>query len=211
MAACRRKEPCWRFECQRQGVLQQGQSRQAGVETSRTKSKERKRCCSSQVFLRQNVWDAGSNERRKRATDAKSVVVEGMELLTCTRCSTEKPATLDYFPPHNKKRNGFDSWCRKCRASYRSSINRGKFRNVISDEALLELKATVKECVICGTSEPLVVDHDHATGQIRGLLCNHCNRGLGHFRDDSDLLDFARMYLLASKGSLDLEECMEVA
>jgi hypothetical protein len=121
-----------------------------------------------------------------------------MELLTCTRCKNEKPSTSEFFPPHNKKRNGFDSWCRVCRATYRSSINRGKFRAVISDEALKELKSTTHECVICGVAAPLVVDHDHATGKVRGMLCNHCNRGLGHFRDDPSLLEFAAQYLYAS-------------
>lgn len=99
---------------------------------------------------------------------------------------------------HNKKRNGLDSWCRTCRATYRSSINRGKFRSTISDEALKELKTLVTQCVICGSKEPLVVDHDHHTGEIRGMLCNHCNRGLGHFRDDPMLLEFAAQYLYAS-------------
>jgi hypothetical protein len=28
------------------------------------------------------------------------------------------------------------------------------------------------------------------------MLCNHCNRGLGHFRDDPNLLEFARIYLI---------------
>jgi len=121
-----------------------------------------------------------------------------MELLTCTRCKVDKPATAEAFPLHNKKRNGLDSWCRECRATYRSSINRGKFRDVISDEALKELKSTVKQCVICGVEEKLVVDHNHKTGKIRGLLCNHCNRGLGHFRDDPTLLEFAAQYLYAS-------------
>jgi transcription elongation factor Elf1 len=121
-----------------------------------------------------------------------------MEMLTCTRCKTEKPATTEFFPPHNKKRNGLDSWCRSCRATYRSGINRGVFRDVISDEHLIEIKSTTYECVICGNEEPLVVDHDHKTGKIRGLLCNHCNRGLGHFRDDPDLLEFARIYLLSA-------------
>lgn len=119
-----------------------------------------------------------------------------MELLSCTRCKADKPGTPEFFPLHNKKRNGLDSWCRECRATYRSSINRGKFRSVISDSALMDLKASITECAICGSSEPLVVDHDHSTGKIRGMLCNHCNRGLGHFRDDPMLLEFARVYLL---------------
>ena len=134
-----------------------------------------------------------------------------MELLNCTKCRNTKPATSEFFPPHNKKRNGFDSWCRSCRATYRNGINRGKFRSVISDVDLLELKSSTKECVICGDTGPLVVDHDHKTGQIRGLLCNHCNRGLGHFRDSPELLEFARMYLLASVNNPEWEKYSEVA
>ena len=123
-----------------------------------------------------------------------------MELLTCTRCNHEKPGTLQFLPPHNKKVNGLDSWCRACRASYRNANCRGKFRAVISDEVLADIKATITECVICGSNEPLVVDHDHKTGHVRGMLCNHCNRGLGHFRDDPELLQFAAIYLQESSG-----------
>ena len=132
-----------------------------------------------------------------------------MEMLTCTKCKTEKPASVEYFPLHNKKRNGLDSWCRECRATYRSGINRGMFRDVISDAALKELKASVTQCVICGSQEKLVVDHDHKTGNIRGLLCNHCNRGLGHFRDDPMILEFAAQYLYASLGSPKWDEYLK--
>jgi hypothetical protein len=132
-----------------------------------------------------------------------------MELLSkcCTKCKVEKPLTKEYFPLHNKTKSGFDSWCKECRASYRSETRRGLYRSMISDEALKDIIETVKECVICGSVEDLVVDHCHKTNIIRGMLCNHCNRGLGNFKDDPELLEFARMYLLGySQSSEDIKE-----
>jgi hypothetical protein len=122
-----------------------------------------------------------------------------MELLTkiCTKCKVDKPLSAECFPLHNKTKSGFDSWCKACRATYRSETRRGNYRDMISDELLKNIVETVTECVICGSTEKLVVDHCHTTNQIRGMLCNHCNRGLGHFRDDPELLEFARIYLLS--------------
>ena len=56
-------------------------------------------------------------------------------------------------------------------------------------------------CAICGyTSETHgnfwpVVDHCHATGKIRGLLCMNCNQGLGKFKDSYNSILGAAMYL----------------
>ena len=55
-------------------------------------------------------------------------------------------------------------------------------------------------CAICGVHQldvslTFAVDHDHKTGEVRGLLCRHCNVGLGHFRDDTTLLAKAIAYL----------------
>lgn len=61
-------------------------------------------------------------------------------------------------------------------------------------------------CAIC--KDPLIdidhrthLDHNHQTNKIRGFLCNHCNRGLGGFRDDPNILQEAIEYLRRSEIS----------
>ena len=62
-------------------------------------------------------------------------------------------------------------------------------------------------CAICGKDEPnahgrngkkfrLSVDHCHATGGVRGLLCQKCNRAIGLLGDDPVLMRKAISYLL---------------
>lgn len=55
-------------------------------------------------------------------------------------------------------------------------------------------------CGICGVpmTNPYV-DHCHQTGKVRGLLCHHCNTGLGNFRDCPEFLLNAIQYL--AKGT----------
>jgi len=56
-------------------------------------------------------------------------------------------------------------------------------------------------CAICRTAtdgKVLAVDHDHLTGQVRGLLCDRCNLLLGRVEDDPSLLRRAAEYLEAA-------------
>ena len=55
-------------------------------------------------------------------------------------------------------------------------------------------------CAICGRhreefKKELVVDHDHETGKVRGLLCYACNNGIGNLQDDPDVVRRAVEYL----------------
>ena len=50
-------------------------------------------------------------------------------------------------------------------------------------------------CAICEVAPAVHVDHDHATGAVRALLCFNCNGGLGQFKDDPALLRAAAEYV----------------
>lgn len=64
------------------------------------------------------------------------------------------------------------------------------------------LEAQGNRCAVCGSDDPghygkFVVDHDHETDAVRGLLCDDCNKGLGNFKDSIFNLESAIAYLNA--------------
>jgi hypothetical protein len=62
---------------------------------------------------------------------------------------------------------------------------------ITAEEADLMLAAQGGVCAICHTAPAAHVDHDHATGRVRALLCFNCNGGLGRFRDNPAVLQAA--------------------
>lgn len=64
------------------------------------------------------------------------------------------------------------------------------------------LRKQQDRCAICGSTDPKdarygkwAIDHDHVTGQVRGLLCSRCNTGIGQLRDDPEIITAAAKYI----------------
>jgi len=115
----------------------------------------------------------------------------------CKVCLTEK--ALTEFPKDGRKT------CKDCRnrqiRTYRQSTPELQRQQKIKQMYGLEpseyqaLVNSTPHCPICGSEEPLVVDHNHSTGKVRGLICNHCNLVLGHAKDNIETLKNAIAYL----------------
>jgi hypothetical protein len=75
--------------------------------------------------------------------------------------------------------------------------------SIESNNEMVEKQGRV--CAICRQPERyisarghlriLCIDHDHATGLIRELLCNRCNRIIGYAKDNSEILEAASSYI----------------
>ncbi len=84
-------------------------------------------------------------------------------------------------------------------------FERGLLQNYgITEDDFLNLWENQEgKCLICDihlvprgrSMDSAAVDHNHLTGEIRGLLCKSCNSGLGHFKDNPEFLASAIEYL----------------
>lgn len=133
---------------------------------------------------------------------------------TCSRCGVLK--TPQGFYKSSSSKDGYSSFCKRCdrarlprkpnkklaRFTQRAGCYRRKYNITINDYDEM-FKAQEGRCAICGTDSPSAkgdvihfsIDHDHLTGNIRGLLCDQCNFGLGHFQDNPEFLQKAINYL----------------
>ncbi len=116
--------------------------------------------------------------------------------IDCVKCGIRKPYTAEFFQPRNQYKFKLDYTCRACANSYSlANFTRLKYGLTIAEAK----KLRASPCMICGKSiKRMHIDHSHATGKVRGVLCQNCNHGLGNFFDRRDLLCKAMSYLEAA-------------
>jgi len=95
----------------------------------------------------------------------------------------------------NRRRNYVEN--KEANLLYSKAYNLKRNFNLTTEEYAQMLEKQGGVCAICSKTctRSLAVDHDHITGVVRGLLCNNCNRGLGHLQDDVTILENAVSYL----------------
>ena len=136
-----------------------------------------------------------------------------MDKRICCTCKVEKP--LEEFYRNAKGAFGRHSRCISCtkiglKATYKK-LGKNHYLKAtygITEQDMKDLHTSQNgKCAICNTDINLsernkrsaCVDHCHTTGKVRALLCNHCNRGLGMFLDNPQLLRNAATYLEETK------------
>lgn len=146
----------------------------------------------------------------------------------CVRCSSEKP--LSDFARCAKYPDGKEYICRDCcrdvavsrykanavacKASSRRyhAANRDRAKDnrlkrafgIGLSEYNRMLAVQGGGCAICGGPDrrhSLSVDHCHSTGRVRGLLCGHCNTGIGLLKDSPTMLLAAALYLQGRRAA----------
>ena len=133
----------------------------------------------------------------------------------CPSCGVTK--LVSFFYKNVARGDGLASVCKichgkACRESASARWAMAKLRTGVGKEEYDKMfLAQGGVCAICGSPpvgvghkhgepKPLQIDHCHGTGTIRGLLCLHCNTGLGYFRDNTKTLAEAIKYLSESRA-----------
>jgi hypothetical protein len=143
-----------------------------------------------------------TREKLGRDVAVRRVVPDGYRY--CPDCGETKP--LDEFPRSQNDTSGRHRYCKPCHNArgqetkkrlyggsreyhlrHRYGIGQASF------DFMLAMQGDA--CAICRAPDPQHVDHDHRTGQVRGILCFNCNGGLGQFRDNPEFLAGAITYL----------------
>jgi hypothetical protein len=144
----------------------------------------------------------------EKARDVRFLV--GKRKHVCTECKLNLTAMKGSMcrPCFAKKRrtSGFS------RQEYARNWTLNKKYGIGLDDFNLLFNQQNGRCLICKKNmklprkaqgqdmDTVAVDHNHNTNEIRGLLCNACNKGLGHFQDSAAVLRSAINYLITKDG-----------
>jgi hypothetical protein len=140
----------------------------------------------------------------------------------CRNCNIVKP--LELFHKNKACKDGRASWCKECQSimlkeARKDPLKGDKFRHyrykgLIKKRYGITIEQYDKmfeeqngSCAICKKickhgvlfGKRLSVDHDHNTKFVRGLLCQKCNRGLGLFNDNTEIMEEAIKYIIRAK------------
>jgi hypothetical protein len=108
---------------------------------------------------------------------------------SCIKCGVEKP--IDLFKTDKR---GTRNVCIQCRNYHLNVASRGRKR------WLKEGKLIPLNCQCCNKqTDKLVYDHDHATLEFRGWICQQCNQGLGLLGDTIESIENVKNYLMECK------------
>lgn len=125
---------------------------------------------------------------------------------TCCACKQTKE--LSEFYGDKRRPLGKEYVCKVCNKAKRQNHKMIQNYGIDKVQYLELLTKQDNKCAICGREDTgvartqnLSIDHCHKSGVVRGLLCNWCNQGLGHFHDNPELLKKAAEYIVA-KGSV---------
>ena len=111
----------------------------------------------------------------------------------CATCGEIKPLT-DFHRSAGQP-DGYNCYCKPCRKPMEAEARLLREYGMTKAEVDERVEAQGGLCAICVERPAVHVDHDHATGQVRGVLCVPCNAALGQFLDRTDLLARAARYL----------------
>lgn len=117
----------------------------------------------------------------------------------CRLCTFVKP--IDEFGRSKSAKDGHGHYCRPC-LNTRCKWYRRRSKYGLEDKEYYDILVQQRrECASCSDQVDLVVDHDHATGRVRGLLCHPCNKALGFLRDDPARIQGLLTYLRHAQRS----------
>ena len=119
---------------------------------------------------------------------------------------------LQYKKKHRENNRGKLNHERREKRKLMPKCTRYMSRYGVNEEWYkLQMQIQKNKCAICGLESTnfkkrFAIDHCHATGKVRGLLCDLCNKGLGHFKDKASNLKAAIQYLRNHENKPDTIE-----